>query len=335
MPRKARVDAAGTFHHIMARGIDRCRIFRNDRDLEDFLRRLSLILPATHTRCFAWALMPNHVHLVLKTGDVPIAEVMRRLLTGYAVSFNRRYRRNGHLFQNRYKSILCDEEPYLLQLVRYVHLNPVRANLAEGMAGLDKYHYCGHSALLGKHTRDWQDTETVLRRFSHKRSVARQRYHRFIQKGLTQGKRDDLIGGGLVRSAGGWSAVQAMRRTDAVYASDERMLGDGPFVERVLREVQERMEHGLMLHALGVTLETITRRVAEVTGCPEEEVQRPGKNPPRVRARSLLCYWAVRELGMSQSDLGRRLNLSSAGVSLSVRRGEELAQQLGCKLLER
>ena len=108
MPRTARIDAPGALHHIIIRGIERHAIFRNTADREDFLKRLGDILPDTKTHCYAWVLMTNHVHLLLKTGLAPIAMVMRRLLTGYAVSFNRRYRRHGQLFQNRYKSFkLC------------------------------------------------------------------------------------------------------------------------------------------------------------------------------------------------------------------------------------
>ncbi len=115
MPRKARIDAPGALHHIIVRGIEQRQIFRDDRDRDQFIQRLSDVLTETDTPCYAWALMPNHVHLLLKTGLTPIATIMRRLLTGYAVYFNRRHRRHGHLFQNRYKSILCQEEPYFRQ----------------------------------------------------------------------------------------------------------------------------------------------------------------------------------------------------------------------------
>jgi putative transposase len=147
MPRKSRIDAPGALHHIIARGIEGCKIFRDKTDRNNFLDRLGSIVKETDTRCFAWALIPNHFHLVLKTGYVPIATVMRRLLTGYAISHNRRHRRSGHLFQNRYKSILCQEDTYLLELIRYVHLNPIRIRAVRDIKGLDKYPYTGHSAL--------------------------------------------------------------------------------------------------------------------------------------------------------------------------------------------
>jgi putative transposase len=123
MPRRARIDAPGALHHVICRGIERRKIFRQDSDRDDFLKRLETILSETRTRCYAWALLPKHFHLLLRTGSVPIARVMRRLLSGYAGRFNHGHRRAGHLFQSRNKSILCQEEPYLMEWVRYIHLN--------------------------------------------------------------------------------------------------------------------------------------------------------------------------------------------------------------------
>jgi REP-associated tyrosine transposase len=133
MPRQARIDAPGALHHIIARGIERKAIFRDTQDYSNFLNRLGNLLIESSTACFAWVLMPNHIHLLLKTGITSISTIMRRLLTGYAISFNRRHKRHGHLFQNRYKSFLCEEEPYLLELVRYIHLNPLRARLVSDL----------------------------------------------------------------------------------------------------------------------------------------------------------------------------------------------------------
>ena len=129
MPRKARIDAAGALHHIIVRGIECRKIFRDDADRDAFLARLGKVIDETQTDCFTWALIPNHFHLLLRTGLTPISTVMRRPLTGYAVQFNKRYRRHGHLYQNRYKSILCQQQAYLQELVRYIHLNPLRAGL--------------------------------------------------------------------------------------------------------------------------------------------------------------------------------------------------------------
>lgn len=110
MPRQSRIDGSGALHHIICRGIERRDIFFDDRDRDDFVSRLGAILTETATACYAWALIPNHFHLMLQTGRIPITNVMSRLLTGYATKFNHRHNRHGHLFENRYKSILCQEE---------------------------------------------------------------------------------------------------------------------------------------------------------------------------------------------------------------------------------
>jgi REP element-mobilizing transposase RayT len=327
MPRKARIDAPGALHHIIVRGIEQRQIFRDDRDRDQFIQRLSDILTETDTPCYAWALMPNHVHLLLKTGLTPIATIMRRLLTGYAVYFNRRHRRHGHLFQNRYKSILCQAEPYFRELVRYIHLNPLRAKLVEELKALDKYPYSGHSALLGKMKRDWQQVGSVLGFFGKRKSDARKAYRQFVKKGVVQGRRPELTGGGLVRSIGGWAALRALRSETVRVKGDERILGDSDFVEAVLKEADEQLERRYRLKAEGFGLERVAERVAQVMSIPIELVWEKSRRPQVVDARSLFCFWASKELGISMTDLAKRLNLTQPAVSIAARRGERLARE--------
>ncbi len=165
MPRLARLDAPGVLHHVIGRGIERRKIFYKDKDREDFVDRLAELAEKGAWTVYAWTLMPNHYHLLIKTKNQPLADNMRKLLTGYAVNFNRRHKRAGHLFQNRYKSIVCQEENYLRELVRYLHLNPLRAGLVQDMKQLNRYPWSGHSALLGRVKREWQDTGYVLSYF--------------------------------------------------------------------------------------------------------------------------------------------------------------------------
>ena len=327
MPRKARIDAPGALHHIIVRGIEQRQIFRDDRDRDQFIQRLSDVLTETDTPCYAWALMPNHVHLLLKTGLTPIATIMRRLLTGYAVYFNRRHRRHGHLFQNRYKSILCQEEPYFRELVRYIHLNPLRAKLVEELKALDKYPYSGHSALLGKMKRDWQQVGSVLGFFGKRKSDARKAYRQFVKKGVVQGRRPELTGGGLVRSIGGWAALRALRSETVRVKGDERILGDSDFVEAVLKEADEQLERRYRLKTEGFGLERVAERVAQVMSIPVEFVWEKSRRPQVVDARSLFCFWASKELGISMTDLAKRLNLTQPAISIAARRGERLARE--------
>lgn len=333
MPRLARLDSPGVLHHIMIRGIERRNIFRVAKDRKDFLGRLSNLLPETKTSCYAWVFMSNHAHFLFRTGAVPIAKVMRRLLTGYAVSFNHRHGRHGQLFQNRYKSIACQEEVYLRELVRYIHLNPVRAGIVNELSQLNKYPYCGHSALMGLQDRPWQDTQYVLGYFGKAVKSARMAYSSYVEAGFDQGRRNELTGGGLIRSLGGWSEIANIRGSVHI-KSDERILGDSDFVSEILSEAKEKFERKYALKRLGFDLERVARRVSEIYGIDPVDVFFRGKQRNRVNARSLFCHWAVNDLGVSLTELARRIGISVPAVGYSVRRGEAIAKENGFQLLD-
>ena len=332
MPRGSRIDAAGAVHHIMVRGIERGKIFDSDADRDHFLHRMGEILLDTQTTCFAWALMPNHFHLLLRTGKVPISTIMRRLLTGYALWFNRSRCRHGHLFQNRFKSILCQEDSYLLELVRYIHLNPLRAGLVKSIQELDMFPYSGHSTLMGGFKKPWQETDEILKLFGSKPALARRMYRQFVEQGIGQGRRNDLAGGGLIRSAGGWEGLKQKREEGLYQRSDERILGDSDFVSRVLEKTKESLTKSQKLKSKGMDVDKIAAQVSRLMGIAVEDVWAIGKQQHIVNARSLLCYWAVRELGVSMSSLSRRLRISLPAISKSVVRGKQIAEDNAFKL---
>ena len=334
MPRKARIDAPGALHHVIIRGIERRKIFRSDYDRKNFLNRLAKLIPESHTDCFAWALIPNHVHMLLRTGSVSISVLMNRLLTGYGGWFNRKYKRSGHLFQNRYKSFLCQEEPYLKELVRYIHLNPLRAKLVEDIKGLDKYPWSGHSVLMDKTKQSWQNTIYVYSLFSNQKRTARKIYRSFIEKGTAEGRRPDLTGGGLLRSIGGWSALKGLRKAGIRLKGDERILGDSDFVENVLKTAGESLEQKYELQAGGYDFERVTKRVAEVLGMTVDDVTASNKSPGTVKARALLCYWAHRRLGMTTVEIAGKLHLCQSAVSRLSMKGEKIGNEDGALLIE-
>ena len=333
MPRKSRIDAPGALHHVIVRGIARRKIFYSDTDRDQFLHRLGSVFEDTDTACFAWALIPNHFHLLLKTGQVPLSTLMRRLLTGYAVSFNLRHRRSGHLFQNRYKSILCQEDTYLLELSRYIHLNPLRAKLVKNMSALDRYPYTGHSVIMGLVDNDWQDAGYILRLFDKKIGPARNEYRKFVKKGIGEGRKPELTGGGLIRSSGGWAAAKALRKAKTYMKGDERILGDSDFVQESLKQAEEQLEQKYKIQSQGYDIDKIARRVGDLMDMSAEQVFAAGKNRQIVRARSLLCYWAVRQCGITMVSLSKRLGITSAAVGLSVKRGQKIAEEKKYRLL--
>ena len=184
----------------MVRGIHKTDIFADDQDRARFLERLGENVIEGESSIYAWALMRNHAHILFKSGKDGISAVMRKLLTWYAQYFNRRHNRVGHLFQNRYKSILCDEDSYFLALIRYIHLNPVRAQIVKTIEELDRYPWSGHSAIIGKTKHPWMGIEAVLSQFSGRKRRAITEYRRFIMEEFGSGRKPEFTGGGLVRS---------------------------------------------------------------------------------------------------------------------------------------
>lgn len=151
MGRQNRVEFPNTIYHIFSRGNNKAVIFADAQDYNVFLKHLKETKKENDFSFYAYCLMPNHFHLLIETLEAPVSKIMQKLLTCYAIYFNSKYKRTGHVFQDRYKAIVCDKEEYLFKLVRYIHLNPLRAKL---IADLDRYKWSSHSALTGKITND-------------------------------------------------------------------------------------------------------------------------------------------------------------------------------------
>jgi len=257
--------------------------------------------------------------------------MMLRLLTGYVVSFNRRYRRHGPLFQNRFKSIICQEDVYLNELVRYIHLNPLRAGIVPNLVKLNRYKYCGHSALMGKRKCEWQEKRYVLSYFGKSLAEARQSYSSYVKEGLSQGRRPELVGGGLIRSLGGWEAIKRMGKRERI-KGDERILGDSDFVFQVLEEADETFNRYYEMKILGYDLKTVEDRVCRIFKIGTEDIYSKSREKVKASARGLFCYWAVRELGYGLTDIARHLGITQPAVGYAVKRGEHIANQNHYKL---
>lgn len=266
MPRAARIDIPGLLQHVMVRGIEKRDIFLDDSDRTFFVQRLSTLLEATGTQCLAWSMMSNHFHLLVRPTRETLARFMRRLLTGYAVTFNRRHRRSGHLFQNRYKSIVCEEDPYLLELVRYIHLNPLRAGLVEDIRALDGYLWTGHAVLMGNRLMPGQNVTEVLAYFGKGTTDARDGYGQFIRDGASQGRRKELVGGGLKRVL-----KTGIDEEPAYY--DERVLGSGAFVKNLLAE-----QEICIPTTPALSLPALVNQVAVALGLQPDEIRAPGRS---------------------------------------------------------
>ncbi len=312
MPRTARIDYPDLLQHVIVRGIERKDIFLDDVDRIAFFRRLSLLLVETRTECLAWTFMRNHAHLLLRPRRAKLSTFMRRLLTGYAVSFNLRHRRTGHLFQNRYKSIVCEEEPYFLELVRYIHLNPLRAGAVNGLDALDRYPWSGHAVLMGVVDLAGQNTAEVLDRFGGSTRGARAAYRQFVSDGAGQGEREELCGGGLRRVV-----KTGIDKEPHIY--DERVLGSGEFVQELLGESLISSSDPSIL-----PLEILVEKVAEVFGVTVEEIRQPGRGKAVTDARSLISYLGFKRMGYTGEAVARIIGITRSGVCRRSTFGEDL-----------
>lgn len=322
MPRQARLDAPGTLHHVIVRGIEKRKIVDDTTDHQNFVFRIGQIAADTGTAVYAWSLMSNHAHILLKSSSFGLSSYMRRFLTGYALYYNRRHRRHGHLFQNRYKSIICEEDVYFKELVRYIHLNPLRAKLANNLSELDSYRWCGHATVIGKRKNDWQDCDYLLRWFGKTEGEARNCYRKFIQKGINQGRRPELVGGGLIRSMGGWSQVKSMRFLGMRESSDERILGSGEFVDDLLKDVDKNVKHQFLGQDRLKKVEQFISEVCNKENINIKELKFGSRRGTISKIRSNLAISLVKEYGISFAETARQLGVSTSAVSKIIRRTE-------------
>lgn len=322
MPRQARLDIPGALHHIMVRGIDKTAIFKDDEDKARFLERLGHNITEGKCTVYAWVLMSNHVHILFKSGRDGISSVMRRLLTWYAQYYNRRHRRMGHLFENRYKSILCEEDAYLLALVRYIHLNPMRAGILKTMEDLDHYSWSGHRTIIDRSKDPWMDAEYILAQFGDNRRKALREYRRFMAEGAGQGRSRELTGGGLVRSQGGWSQVLAMRRRGRKEEFDERILGGGDFVNNILKEAEDRQLRQLKAKRSGKNIQKIIEEECRDYGVSSVELQGGSKRRKVSNARATIGLRSREELGLSAAEIARHVGVNTSGITRAIERAE-------------
>jgi hypothetical protein len=240
---------------------------------------------------------------------------MRRLLTGYAVSYNLRHRRHGHLFQNRYKSIVCDGDSYFTELVRYIHLNPLRVGLVKDLKQLERYPYCGHGVILGTQTNPWQDRDSVLAQFGVREAEAKETYRQFVAQGVELGRRPELVGGGRSRSGGEWFAVRSQRQRGERESLDERILGSGEFVERVLREADGRMLRQHTAKKMKRHAERVVSEACRESGVSLTELRSGSRRGQLPAVRVKMARTLVADYGLAVAEVARQVGISTSGVS--------------------
>ena len=284
MARRPRVFAAGLLYHVIVRGNQRRKTFRHDDDYQAYLDRLEKYRTQCQVRIYAYCLMPNHVHLLVETGSTPLAKFMQGLQQSYTQYFNRRYRKVGHLFQGRYKAIICDRDKYLLALVRYIHLNAVRAKLATRP---ERYRYSGHNSYLTDGTAKIVETTAVLKLMGGKKA-----YERFVLAGMGED------------------------HNEAYYAvEDQRFLGEAGFGEEISREAEE-ISKPKRKKPLETMFKEVARRVKAAPELMRSRDRRWDISHKRAEAVAIL----VREYGYGVSEVAKYLGRDQANVSTMLSR---------------
>ncbi|HBR18277.1 MAG TPA: transposase [Deltaproteobacteria bacterium] len=287
MARKPRLHYVGALYHVMVRGNDGKNIFANEEDRYRFYLFLQEGVEKFGHRIHAFCLMDNHVHLAIQVGDKPLSRIMQNLCFRYTQWINSKQKKVGHLFQGRYKAIVVDAESYLAELVRYIHLNPVRAKIIKAP---EDYRWSGHRAYMRQETLPWLTTEWVLSLFSQRLNTARGKYAEFINEGKQDGHRQEFHKG-----------------------TEGRILGDDTFIDKVLRNIEQREKKS-------ATIDAIITEVGNLYGLTEKEIVSGGKQRYPSEARGLIAY-IVREInGLSLADLGKRMKRDASSLSHAVER---------------
>lgn len=287
MARKPRIEFSGAFYHVIVRGNRRATIFHDDADFLAYLDRLERYRHRDGVTVHAYVLMSNHVHLLLETGPQPLSRTLQTLQFTYSQYYNRRYEKTGHVFQGRYQAILCDREAYLLELVRYLHLNPARIRTPLNPW---TYRWSSHAAYLGRPSPVLVSTEPVLASFHRQIGPARQAYRKFMLDGLTHGHQD--------------------RFYETV---DQRFLGDEHFLEEVDRRTSATRE--VTVHPRRIAFSTLLIVVAQAYTLPPRAILASGRQRALVPARAMLVYFAREWSHLTVRELARRMQRDPAMIS--------------------
>lgn len=298
MARKPRIEYEGAFYHVIVRGNRREKIFRDNKDYLKYLEILSSYKKRHHFNIYCFVLMSNHIHLLIECGKTPLSKIQQGINQSYTTYFNRKHNMAGHLFQGRYKAILCDKDRYLLSLIKYIHLNPVRAKIA---IEADQYQWSSHKCYIGKGKDDIIDTDRVLRMFSE-------------DNGTSSGLYREFIGDGVV-----------INRDDVYKTVDQRVLGAEEFLDIVMAKydgeiIKEKREKD---H----TLAEIAEGVEKIKGVPLKHLRMHNKTSYITSSRKLFILLA-NEYGYTGREIAEYIRRDPAVISMALKERDLLEKDM-------
>jgi putative transposase len=298
MARKPRIEFEGGFYHVIARGNQRQKVFLEEGDFLKYLEFLSNYKDRYGFWIYAYVLMSTHVHLLIETGQVPLSKILQGINQRFTMYFNWRYGTVGHLFQGRYKAILCDKDAYLFSLVKYLHCNPVRAGMVKQP---EEYRWSSHREYFGMKRNGFVDTGLLLGMLSENLNRGRSLYREYMRK------------------------EEKTSNEDFYRTVDQRVLGDEVFVEQVRERAENRPLRGRRRHR--VSLGEIARGIEEVTGIGLSELRGKGKNSGVMEGRKLFSL-AGREYGYKGKEIAEFLGKDPAAVTGYLRGSQELRAKM-------
>jgi putative transposase len=293
MARKPRIEYEGAFYHVITRGNQRRKVFRDENDFQKYISLLAYYKEGYKYSLYAYALMNNHVHLLIETHQIPLSKIFQGINQSYTMYFNRKYKTVGHLFQGRYKAILCDRDAYLISLVKYIHLNPVRAKIVKA-AG--EYRWSSQGSYEKQKDNEIVDTDKVLRMFSEDKTQARKLYRVYIDDGIE------------------------VKKEDIYKTVSQRILGEEQFIDKVMEKVDERFENKRKHHKY--SLKKIAETIGKSKGITINQLREKSRNREILAVRKLASITA-REFGYKGKEIALFLQKDPSVVTRYLNDGED------------
>ena len=299
MARKPRIEFEGAFYHVIVRGNQRQKIFKDKYDFLKYLEILTNYKKQYKYYLYSYVLMSNHVHLLIETAATPLSKILQGINQSYTIYFNRRYKTIGHLFQGRYKAILCEKDEYLLSLIKYIHFNPVKAGIVKTM---DDYKWSSHNSYVKKaDKKDIIDTDQILRMFSENKTKARKLYKAYTGDGL------------------------AVKKEDIYSTIDQRIIGGEEFVESVMEKYDIEISH--KKRKKEYTLPEISRGVEKVYGITIKQIRQKSKSRDISLGKKILSL-AAKEYGYKGREIAEYIRKDSTIVTRHLKEKKELKKEI-------
>lgn len=298
MARKPRIEYEGALYHVIIRGNQRQRIFKDNDDFQKYIALLAFYKEKYKYLLYAYVLMSNHVHLLIETGQIPLSKILQGINQSYTLYFNRKYRTVGHLFQGRYKAILCDKDAYLLSLVKYITLNPVRAKIAKTA---EEYSWSSHHTFLKQQRSGIVDADRVLRMFSEDKSLARKLYSTYIDDGVE------------------------VKKDDVYKTVSQRILGEEKFVDTVMEKTEESFGNKRKRHEY--SLNKIAESITKLRGLTLKQLRENSKSRTMSEVKKLVSL-AAKEYGYRGIEIAAFLGRDPSVITRYLREDEKVKGDL-------